>query len=194
MKKMRLGVLISGRGSNLQALINACNDPNYPAEIAVVVSNRSDAKGIDVALDAGIPTSIVDNTKYSAGTQFEDILNQTLLLHRVDLVVLAGFMKVLSAHFLNNWPNRVINIHPSLLPKYKGLHIHERVLQAKEITTGATVHWVTPELDGGPIIASTPVTVMDNDSVQTLADRVLEAEHVLLPLIVKVIAESKAFN
>lgn len=191
---MRLGVLISGRGSNLQALINACNDPNYPAEIAVVVSNRSDAKGIDVALDAGIPTSIVDNTKYSAGTQFEDILNQTLLLHRVDLVVLAGFMKVLSAHFLNNWPNRVINIHPSLLPKYKGLHIHERVLQAKEITTGATVHWVTPELDGGPIIASTPVTVMDNDSVQTLADRVLEAEHVLLPLIVKVIAESKAFN
>lgn len=194
MKKLKVAVLISGRGSNLQALIDACRDPDYPVEIVLVISNRADAKGIDRAIEAGIPWAIVDSLRYSSNILFEEILNQELVIRGVELVVLAGFMKVLSRYFVEKWDQRMINIHPSLLPKYKGLNPYEQTLRNGDTISGVTVHWVTPKVDSGPIIGQLPVPVCAGDTVTTLADRILKAEHQLLPMVVQHIAHKILSN
>ena len=183
MVKKRVAVLISGRGSNMVALIEAAKDPAYPAEIALVVSNRPDAPGLVRARDAGIATAVVDHRPFGAGREaFERALQGVLEQHRIDLVCLAGFMRVLTPWFVGRWDGRLINIHPALLPAFKGLHTHERALAAGVKVHGATVHFVVPEMDSGPIIAQGRVEVSDDDTAETLAARVLAIEHKIYPL------------
>jgi len=192
MSRKRVAVLISGRGSNMAALIEAAKDKNYPAEIVLVVSNRPDAGGLDVARVAGIATEIVDHTKFGKDrAAFERALQDALLKHRVDIVCLAGFMRLLSADFVNRWQGRLINIHPALLPAFKGLDTHKRALEAGAKVHGATVHFVVAEMDSGPIIAQGAVAVRDGDSEATLSARVLAVEHRIYPLALKLVAEDR---
>jgi phosphoribosylglycinamide formyltransferase-1 len=189
MAKKRVAVLISGRGSNMVALIEAAKDPNFPAEIALVLSNRSDAAGLVRARADGIATAVVDHTPFGKDREaFERAVQATLEDHRIDLVCLAGFMRLLTPWLVRRWEGRLINIHPALLPAFKGLHTHARVLAAGERTHGATVHFVVPEMDSGPIIAQGKVPVHDHDTPDTLAARVLEEEHRLYPLALKLVA------
>lgn len=188
--KIKLAVFISGRGSNAQALIDACARDDFPAEIAVLLSNRPDAAGLQRAEKAGIPTAIVDHKLYKGDKPaFEDAIQKALSGYDIDLICLAGFMRILSAAFLARWPERVINIHPSLLPDYKGLDTHERVLADGVRESGCTVHYVVPEMDAGPTIVRKPVPVIDGDTPETLAARVLEQEHVAYPEAVSLIAQ-----
>jgi phosphoribosylglycinamide formyltransferase 1 len=189
MAKKRVAVLISGRGSNMVALIEAAKDPNFPAEIALVLSNRSDAAGLVRARADGIATAVVDHTAFGKDREaFERAVQAMLEDHRIDLVCLAGFMRLLTPWLVRRWEGRLINIHPALLPAFKGLHTHERVLAAGEKTHGATVHFVVPEMDSGPIIAQGKVQVHADDTPDTLAARVLEEEHRLYPLALKLVA------
>jgi phosphoribosylglycinamide formyltransferase-1 len=189
MAKKRVAVLISGRGSNMVALIEAAKDPNFPAEIALVLSNRSDAAGLVRARADGIATAVVDHAPFGKDREaFERAVQAILDDHRIDLVCLAGFMRLLTPWLVRRWEGRLINIHPALLPAFKGLHTHERVLAAGEKTHGATVHFVVPEMDSGPIIAQGKVPVHDDDTPDTLAARVLEEEHRLYPLALKLVA------
>jgi phosphoribosylglycinamide formyltransferase-1 len=189
MAKKRVAVLISGRGSNMVALIEAAKDPNFPAEIALVLSNRSDAAGLVRARADGIATAVVDHTPFGKDREaFERAVQAMLEDHRIDLVCLAGFMRLLTPWLVRRWEGRLINIHPALLPAFKGLHTHERVLAAGEETHGATVHFVVAEMDSGPIIAQGKVQVHDDDTPDTLAARVLEEEHRLYPLALKLVA------
>jgi phosphoribosylglycinamide formyltransferase-1 len=189
MAKKRVAVLISGRGSNMVALIEAAKDPNFPAEIALVLSNRSDAPGLVRARADGIATAVVDHMTFGKDREaFERAVQAMLEDHRVDLVCLAGFMRLLTPWLVRRWEGRLINIHPALLPAFKGLHTHERVLAAGEKTHGATVHFVVAEMDSGPIIAQGKVPVHDDDTPDTLAARVLEEEHRLYPLALKLVA------
>jgi phosphoribosylglycinamide formyltransferase-1 len=189
MAKKRVAVLISGRGSNMVALIEAAKDPNFPAEIALVLSNRSDAAGLVRARADGIATAVVDHTAFGKDREaFERAVQAMLEDHRIDLVCLAGFMRLLTPWLVRRWEGRLINIHPALLPAFKGLHTHARVLAAGERTHGATVHFVVPEMDSGPIIAQGKVPVHDDDTPDTLAARVLEEEHRLYPLALKLVA------
>ncbi len=187
--KLKLAVLISGRGSNLQALIDACADPAFPAEIAVVVSNNPDAAGLARAAEAGIPAMICDH-RYFQGDKaaFEDSLATIIEQHGTELVCLAGFMRILGPTFLNRLRDRVINIHPSLLPAYKGLDTHERVLAAGESVHGCSVHVVTAGMDEGAVIAQKHVPVLSDDTADALAERVLAQEHLLYPAVVADIA------
>lgn len=185
---LRVGVLISGRGSNLQALIDACADPAFPARIAVVVSNKADAYGLERARQAGIATAVVDHKAYDGREAFEAALDATLRAHDIDLICLAGFMRILTAGFVNGWAGRMINIHPSLLPSFKGLHTHERTIAAGVRITGCTVHFVRPEMDDGPIIIQAAVPVLAGDDADSLAARVLEQEHVIYPEALRLIA------
>lgn len=188
--KIKLAVFISGRGSNAQALIDACARDDFPAEIAVLLSNRPDAAGLKRAEKAGIPTAIVDHKLYKGDKPaFESAIQEALSGYEIDLICLAGFMRILSPAFLAKWPERVINIHPSLLPDYKGLNTHERVLANKGRESGCTVHYVVPEMDSGPVIVCKPVPVVDGDTPETLAARVLEQEHVAYPEAVSLIAQ-----
>jgi len=189
---LKLGVLISGRGSNLQALIDACEDPDYPAEIALVISNESDAAGLERARKANIQTLVIDHREFENREAFDTAVSSALDTHEIGLVCLAGFMRLLSRSFVERWRDRIINIHPSLLPAFKGLHVHERILEAGVRITGATVHFIRLEMDEGPIIAQGAVGVRANDTAETLAARVLEVEHRLYPLAVRLIAEGKA--
>ncbi len=178
MKKIRLAILISGRGSNMEALIKACAQPDYPAEIAVVISNRPDAPGLDKARAAGLKTAIVDHKQFQGRPAFEMALQEAILSYApVDLVCLAGFMRILTADFVNQWTERMINIHPSLLPDYKGLDTHARALADGRVEAGCTVHYVTPEMDDGPVIVQKRVPVLPGDTPETLAIRVLAEEH-----------------
>ncbi len=171
------------------ALIEAAKDPNFPAEIALVLSNRSDAAGLVRARADGIATAVVDHTAFGKDREaFERAVQAMLEDHRIDLVCLAGFMRLLTPWLVRRWEGRLINIHPALLPAFKGLHTHERVLAAGEKTHGATVHFVVPEMDSGPIIAQGKVPVLDDDTPDTLAARVLEEEHRLYPLALKLVA------
>lgn len=189
MHRLKLAVLISGRGSNLQALIAACAQPDFPAEIAVVVSNRPDALGLARAVEAGIPAMICDHTYFKGDKPaFEDALAAIIRQHGAQLVCLAGFMRILSPHFLNQFRDRVINIHPSLLPAHKGLDTHASALAAGDAIHGCTVHVVTPEMDAGATIAQTSVPIHDGDTEETLAARVLAQEHQLYPSVVADIA------
>ena len=192
MARKRIAVLISGRGSNLAALIAAAKDPHYPAEIALVVSNRADATGLAHARAQKIATEIVDDAQHGRDREsFERALSSVLQRHRIDIVCLAGFMRLLSPSFVGQWQGRMLNIHPSLLPAFKGLHTHERVLAAGAKTHGATVHFVVPEVDSGPILAQEALAVLDGDTPQTLAARVLEAEHRIYPSALALLAAER---
>jgi len=191
MARLRVAVLISGRGSNLQALIDAAADPAYPAEIILVLSNAPAAAGLARAADAGIATAVVDHCSHASRHDFEAALDKVLAARRVELVCLAGFMRLLTAEFATRWHDRLINIHPSLLPKFKGLDTHARVLAAGETTTGCTIHFVRPDMDAGPIIAQAEVEVRADDTEDSLAARVLAAEHGLYPRVLKAVAEGR---
>lgn len=190
-KKFRLAVLISGEGSNLQALIDACADPLFPAEIALVVSNKPQAKGLARAAAAGLATHIVDHRAYDDRAAFDAALDTALRAVQPDLVCLAGFMRLLTPGFVESWAGRMINIHPSLLPAFKGLDTHARALQAGVKLTGCTVHFVTPDMDEGPILVQAAVPVLAEDTPATLSARVKQAEHRAYPLAVRLIAEGR---
>jgi len=181
MTKKRVAVLISGSGSNLQALIDACAQPDYPAEIVLVLSNIADAYGLTRAEKAGIPTTIISHKDFTDRATFEAAIDATLREANVELVCLAGFMRILSAPFVEKWMGRMLNIHPSLLPAYKGLHTHQRALDAGEAEAGCTVHFVVPEMDAGPIIRQASVPIQAGDTADILAARVLEQEHKIYP-------------
>jgi len=192
MSRKRVAVLISGRGSNMAALIEAAKDKSYPAEIVLVVSNRPDAGGLLVAHAAGIASEVVDHTEFGKDRAgFERALQATLERQHIDLVCLAGFMRLLTADFVKNWQWRILNIHPALLPAFKGLDTHRRALEAGAKRHGATVHFVVPEMDSGPIIAQGAVSVHAADSEEALAMRVLRTEHRIYPLALKLVAEGR---
>ncbi len=179
---MRVGILISGRGSNMTALIKAAKDPDYPAEIVVVISNRPDAAGLDSARQEGIAAISIDHKQFDSREAFEDALHNELLAHKVEMVACAGFMRIMTSGFVKKWQDRMLNIHPSLLPAYKGLHTHERALKDGAKTHGCTVHYVIADLDAGPIIMQAEVPVLAGDTADSLAKRVLAEEHRIYPL------------
>jgi phosphoribosylglycinamide formyltransferase 1 len=192
MAKKRVAVLISGRGSNMASLITAAKNDSYPAEIALVLSNRTDAAGLAHAKSQGIATAIVDHAQYGKDREaFERALQAVLVAHRIDLVCLAGFMRLLTPWFVGQWQGRMLNIHPALLPAFKGLHTHERALAAGVKTHGATVHFVSPEMDSGEIILQAEVPVLAGDTPETLAARVLEVEHRIYPQALKQVAKAQ---
>lgn len=176
--KINLAVFISGRGSNLNALIEACRAPDYPARIVLVLSNRPDASGLETAKAENIPVAVVDHKDYAGDrAAFENAIQNVLADYPVDLICLAGFMRILGADFIGKWPDKIINIHPSLLPAYKGLHTHERALADGVAEAGCTVHFVRPEMDAGPTILQKKVSVEAGDTPESLAKRVLVQEH-----------------
>jgi phosphoribosylglycinamide formyltransferase-1 len=189
--RLRLGVLISGRGSNLQALIDAAAEPGFPAEIGLVLSNVADAYGLERAHAAAIPTAVIDHRAFSDRPSFEAAMTEALAAAGVDLVCLAGFMRLLTEAFVHTWWDRLINIHPSLLPAFRGLHVHERVIAHGARFTGCTVHFVRPEMDDGPIIVQAAVPVHEDDTADSLAARVLAEEHRIYPLAVRLHAEGR---
>lgn len=192
MNRKRTAVLISGRGSNMGALISAAMAPSYSAEITLVISNRPDAKGLERAAEFGIATAVVDHKDFAGDRQaFEKAIDDVLKEHRIDLVALAGFMRILTPYLVNAWSGRMINIHPALLPSFKGLATHERALEEGVKLHGATVHFVSAEMDDGPIIVQGAVPVLDHDTPDTLAARVLEVEHKIYPKALELVATGK---
>jgi phosphoribosylglycinamide formyltransferase-1 len=183
--KTPIAVLISGRGSNLQCLIDACAAEDYPARIVAVISNRPDAYGLERAREAGISAIAIDHKAYASRESFEAALDAALREAGAEFVCLAGFMRILTEGFVNQWDGRMINIHPSLLPKFKGVDTHKRAIEAGESEHGCTVHWVTPGMDEGPVIAQARVPVLPGDTPETLAARVLVEEHRLYPEALK---------
>jgi phosphoribosylglycinamide formyltransferase-1 len=185
-------VLISGRGSNMVALIDAAKAKDYPAEIVLVVSNLPDAAGLDRARQDGITTAVVDHLRFGKDREaFERALDEELQTHRIELVCLAGFMRLLTPWFVTRWSGRMLNIHPALLPQFKGLHTHRRAIEAGAERHGATVHFVVPEMDSGPIIAQESVPVLKHDTEETLAARVLAIEHRIYPQALRLVAEGR---
>jgi len=190
--RKRVGILISGRGSNMAALIEAARPRSFPAEIAVVISNRPDAAGLVRARDSDVPTAIIDHKPYGKDRAgFERALSDELAARDIDLICLAGFMRLFTAGFVKAWEGRMLNVHPSLLPSFPGLDPHGQALAAGVRISGATVHFVTPETDAGPIIAQAAVPVLDNDTPDTLAQRVLAVEHRIYPMALKWVAEDR---
>ena len=190
--KKRIGILISGRGSNMMSLIDAARAPDSPAEIAVIVSNRPEALGLIRAHELGIPAVAIDHKLFASRVPFEMRLHQALLDHKCDLICNAGFMRLLTGGFVDRWKDRHLNIHPSLLPAFPGLDIHKRVLEQGVLITGCTVHFVRVEMDAGPIVAQAAVPVLPDDTEETLAARVLEAEHKLYPHALRLVASGAA--
>ena len=190
--KKRVGILISGRGSNMMSLIEAARAPAYPAEIACVLSNRPEAVGLSKAAAAGLPAHAIDHTRFASREAFEAELDAALRAAQVDLVACAGFMRKMTDGFVGRWHDRMLNIHPSLLPAFKGLDTHARALAAGVKLTGCTVHFVRPELDSGPIIAQAAVPVVPDDTPESLGARVLEAEHRLYPFALALVASGAA--
>jgi phosphoribosylglycinamide formyltransferase 1 len=191
MAKMKIAALISGRGSNLQALIDASKEPGFPATIALVISNVPGAMGLDRADVAGIRTMTIDHREFEGRENFEDAVHDALVDAGVELVCLAGFMRLVTDGFVRRWWDRLINIHPSLLPAFKGLDVHEQVIAAGVRFSGCTIHFVRPEVDAGPIIAQAVVPLLAADDADTLAARILAQEHRLYPLAVRMIAEGR---
>ena len=189
--KRKVGVLISGRGSNLKSLIEACADANYPAEIVLVISNVAEAGGLAHAANAGIPTKVIPHKGFASRDAFDAAINAALREAGVEIVCEAGFIRIHSESFVRQWEGRLINIHPSLLPAFKGTHVHERAITAGVKVSGCTVHFVAAEVDSGPIIAQSVVPVLDRDTPETLAARVLEEEHKLYPLALKRFIEGR---
>jgi len=180
--KKRTAVLISGNGSNLQALLDAARAEDFPATISLVISNKADAYGITRASNAGVPVEVLSHRDFSSREAFDEALHKLLIQHRIELVCLAGFMRLLTADFTRKWEGRMLNIHPSLLPAFKGLNTHARVLESGVKTTGCTVHFVVPEMDAGPVVLQAEVPVMPGDTPHTLAERVHKEEHRIYPL------------
>jgi phosphoribosylglycinamide formyltransferase-1 len=189
--KLTVAVLISGRGSNLQALIDACATPDFPARIGLVVSNVAGVYGLERAAAAGISTLVLDHKTFGARQAFEDALHDALTQAGIQFVCLAGFMRLLTDGFVEPWRDRLINIHPSLLPAFRGLHVHERVIAAGARFSGCTVHFVRPAMDDGPIIIQAAVPVDADDDAESLAARVLAEEHRIYPLALRLIAEGR---
>lgn len=191
MAKLKVGVLISGRGSNMAALIKAAEAADYPAEIAVVVSNVASAAGLETARAAGIEAIPLPHRNYADRESFDRAVSDEFEQRGVGLVALAGFMRIQSPWFPTHWENRIVNIHPSLLPSFKGLHVQQQAIDAGARISGCTVHFVTPELDSGPIIAQAAVPVLPGDTADTLATRILRQEHRLYPQVVRWFAEDR---
>lgn len=193
MNRKRVAVLISGRGSNMTALIEAAKAKDYPAEIVLVVSNRPDATGLARARKAVIATAVIDHRPFRDDREaFEHALDDELRKYRIDIVCLAGFMRLLTAWFIKRWSGRILNIHPALLPEFKGLNTHRRALEAGVKRHGATVHFVVEETDAGPVISQQSVPVLQGDTEETLAARVLEIEHRIYPEALRLLAEGRA--
>ena len=191
MSRKRVGVLISGRGSNMSALIEASKAPDYPAEIVGVLSNRAAAPGLETAAQQGIATASLAQSKFFSRDMFEDTMTQVLESWEVDFVCLAGFMRILGEDFVNRWQGRMINIHPSLLPAYRGLDTHNRVLADGGTEHGCTVHFVTPGLDEGPAILQARIPVLPGDTAETLTARVLIEEHRIYPEALRMLASGE---
>jgi len=186
-----VAVLISGGGTNLQALIDNCADEDFPANIVMVISNNPGVKGLERAQKAGIPTRVVNHREFDTREAFDDRLHEVLNDCGAKLICLAGFMRILDARFVNHWRNRMLNIHPSLLPSFKGLHTHERAIEAGVRFTGCTVHFVNPELDDGPIIVQAAVAINPDEGADKLTQRVLEQEHIIYPQALRLVAEGR---
>lgn len=191
MARLKLGVLISGRGSNLQALIAACADSSFPAEIVLVVANKPDAKGLEHAQDAGIATTAIEHGGFPDRESFDRAVHAELAAAGVQLICLAGFMRLLSSWFVETWHDKIVNIHPSLLPSFKGIDAHAQAIAAGVKLSGCTVHIVRTEMDAGPILVQAAVPVLPDDSEDSLAARILGAEHACYPLAVRLIAEDR---
>lgn len=194
MQRVRTAVLISGNGSNLQALLDAAAAADYPAAITLVLSNKEEAYGLVRAENAGVPIAVIPHGNYGDRESFDKVMNAALESHEIELVVMAGFMRILSDWFVQKWQGRLINIHPSLLPKYKGLDTHQRAIDAGDHEHGATVHWVTPELDSGEIILQESLPIMPDDTAATLKERVHALEHQLYPAAVRGVAAGLRHN
>jgi len=188
--RARVGVLISGGGTNLQALINAAT-PDFPAEIVLVISNRPDVRGLQRATAAGIATLVINHRDFDDRTSFDAALNEALQSAGCQIVCLAGFMRILTPGFIDGWAGRMLNIHPSLLPSFPGLHTHQRALDASARIAGCTTHLVTSELDCGPILAQAVVPILADDTADTLAARVLKQEHRIYPQTLRLLAEGR---
>jgi phosphoribosylglycinamide formyltransferase-1 len=186
--KRRVAILISGRGSNMAALIRAAAAADFPAEIALVISNRADAEGLKKAGASGIATTTIESKPFNDRSAFEAVLQSTLDQHRIDLICLAGFMRLFTAEFVQRWYGRMLNIHPSLLPAFPGLEPQAQALRAGVKISGATVHFVIPETDAGPILMQGAVAVRDNDTAEALAARILEIEHRIYPAALRLVA------
>jgi phosphoribosylglycinamide formyltransferase-1 len=190
--RRRVGILISGRGSNMTALIEAAQDPSYPAEIVAVFSNRPEAGGLARAREAGIPTKVVDHRSFPDRLAFEEALDATLTASNVELLALAGFMRIFTPWFVERWTGRMLNIHPSLLPAFRGTDTHRQALDAGVLIHGCTVHFVTPDLDAGPIVTQAAVPVFPGEPEEALAARVLAQEHVVYPRALRLVCEGAA--
>jgi phosphoribosylglycinamide formyltransferase-1 len=189
--KKRVAVLISGRGSNLKALVDACAAADFPAEIALVVSNKAEAAGLSVAREAGVPVAIIPHSNYESREAFDAEIDKALIAAGVDIICEAGFMRIHSDSFTRKWEGKMLNIHPSLLPSFKGIRVHQQALDAGVKVTGCTVHFIVAELDSGPIIAQAAVPVLLGDTPEILATRVLAEEHRIYPEALKLVAEGK---
>jgi len=183
--KKRVAILISGRGSNMRALCEAMKPADFPAKPVLIVSNRPEAEGLDYAKAEGLPHAVIDHTQYESRAAFDAALHDALLEAKPDLICLAGFMRLLTPGFVEKWAGKLINIHPSLLPKYPGLNTHQRALEAGDTEAGCTVHYVVPEMDAGEIIDQAHVPILPGDTVETLDARVRAAEHELYPACLK---------
>lgn len=188
---MKTAVLISGRGSNLAALIDACNSPDFPAEIICVISNRENAPGLALAELAEIATVVIPHTAYSNREAFDAAINEELALRGVELICLAGFMRLFTAGFVKQWQDRILNVHPALLPSFKGLNAQQQALDAGVRIAGCTVHFSRFDTDTGPIVAQAAVPVLPNDNAATLSERILKAEHRIYPLALRLVAEGR---
>jgi phosphoribosylglycinamide formyltransferase 1 len=191
MARRPTAILISGRGTNMASLLTAASQPDYPAEILVVVSNNPAAGGLQRARELGVDTDVVDNKQFGSKAQFEDALHRQLEQAGIEIVCLAGFMRLLSETFVDRWRDRLINIHPSLLPAFTGLNTHARALEAGVKVHGCTVHYVRAAMDNGPIIAQAAVPVLPGDTPEALAERVLAAEHKLYPQALALVARDE---
>lgn len=189
--KRRVGILISGRGSNMEALIDACRADDFPARVCVVLSNRADAPGLETARRAGIPAVSIDHKAFPDRESFDDAVNEALRENECEVLCNAGFMRLHSDRFVQTWLNRHLNVHPSILPAYKGLHTHERVLHDGVRISGCSVHLVRTEMDTGPVIVQAAVPVRNDDTPDSLAARVLAAEHRIYPLALRLFCEGR---
>lgn len=191
MRKIRTAVLISGRGSNMVALARASQESSYPAEITLVISNIPDVAGLDKAEQLGVMAMTIDHTQFSSRRKFEIALDATLKEAGIELICCAGFMRILTPWFVSRWENRLLNIHPSLLPKYKGLNTHQRVIDAGDTQHGCTVHYVTAELDGGAIIDQQEITIKSDENAEALSSRLLPLEQALYIKVLEAVATQK---
>lgn len=189
--RKKVGVLVSGRGSNLQALLDACAAPDFPAEIVLVISNIPGVYALERAAKAGVATEVIPHKQFPSREAFDAAMDERLRAAGVEIVCLAGFMRLLSTGFVTGWKDRLINIHPALLPSFKGLHTHQRALEAGVKLHGCTVHLVTPDLDDGPILVQAAVPVLPGDTADTLAARVLEQEHQAYPQALRLLADGR---